>query len=306
MISASGYTHPYYPSIEGVPECSPISLSGSGGWLIMRRVPRTTFRDARAPYPFLVCRNWSRLEADLEALPVDLVSVTAVTDPFAELMPHDLERAFPFMVRPYKAHFVIDLKRPLESFADPHHLGCARRALRKLEVDLLSDPAAHLNDWLRLYSNLVVRHGIRGPTLMTEDAFRRLLRLPGLTVFRARWKGIPVGMIWCIDDGTRVWFHLGAYDNEGYRRNASYALVRCAIDHFAAAGCTVMNIGAGAGAFGDSNDGLTAFKRGWASGSRMTYLCGRIHNADIYVHLVAQTATGESKYFPAYRSGEYN
>ena len=283
-----------------------IALGACGGGLILRQVPGTDLRDAQAPYPFLVCRDWSQLAQDLDALPPDLVSVTAITDPFAQTTPEDLSRAFPHMVRPYKAHFVIDLTRPLESFADPHHLGCAGRALRRLEVGVVADPSVILPEWLRLYANLVARHGIRGPARMTEAAFHHLLQVSHLTVFRAQWKGATIGMILCLDDGTRAWFHLGAYDAEGYRRNASYAIVRHAIGHFAAVGCQMMNIGAGAGAFGDGTDGLTAFKRGWASGTRMTYLCGRIHAPNAYARLVAQTKTGQSPYFPAYRTGEYD
>lgn len=266
MTPPTGYLHPAYcASMAGTGR--PVGLVLSGAWLVLDAVPGSGCHDARAPYPFLVCSDWRGLAEDLNTLPADLVRVTAVTDPFARVTPEDLAQAFPDMMRPYKAHFFIDLTRPLDSFADPHHLGCARRALRKLEVGILADPAAHLNDWLRLYGNLVALHGILGPARMTKDAFRRLLCVPGLTVFRARWQGATIGMIWCIDDGEWAWFHLGAYDDTGYRRNASHAIVRTAIDHFAAVGRTIMSIGAAAGSFGDGTDGLTAFKRGWASGT---------------------------------------
>lgn len=304
MSQPTGYADPTYAEVE-CGQGTSLRLPASGGALLVRKVPGTGLRDARAPYPFLVCADWRKLAEDMSGLPDDVTSVTAVIDPLADVDSSLLERAFNHVVRPYKTHFVIDLTRPLSSFANPHHLGCARRALRKVEVEQCPDPAVHFAEWLRLYGMLVARHNIRGAALMTEDSFRRLFRVRGLTLFRAVRDRATIGMILCLAHGDHAYFHLGAYDEVGYRSKASYALVRTAVDHFASAGLALMSIGAGAGAFGDGDDGLTAFKQGWASTTRTALLCGHIHSRDDYSRLVALAGTAGSPYFPAYRAGEY-
>ena len=78
------------------------------------------------------------------------------------------------------------------------------------------------------------------------------------------------------------------------------------IEYFAAAGVKTLSIGAGAGAFGGGADGLTTFKRGWASGTRMTYLCGAIPDPGNYGALAAAAPRAVTNYFPAYRAEEFN
>lgn len=301
----SGYLHPEYAASLGGDDAV-LNLADSGGRLIARAIPGTEFRDAMAPYPFLVCSDWGGLPADMARLPSDLVSVTAVTDPFATVDVDVLTKAFNHLVRPYKLHFEIDLTRPLASFADPHHLGCARRALKKLDVEYCPDPAVNIGEWTRLYANLVARHDIRGAALMDEQTFHRQLRIPGLTQFRAVLNGVTIGMILCVTHGDTVYFHLGAYDATGYRRNTSYALVLTIIEHFTQAGMRRMSIGAGAGAFAREHDGLTQFKRGWASGTRMTYLCGHVQDRQAFDRLCRAEKSSDPRYFPAYRASEFS
>ena len=85
-----------------------------------------------------------------------------------------------------------------------------------------------------------------------------------------------------------------------------YKLVRAVIDHYRRTGFSRMSLGAGAGAFGTGESGLTAFKRGFASGSLMTYLCGHIIHAGGYAALSAAMPGSQVEYFPAYRTGEFD
>ena len=163
-----------------------------------------------------------------------------------------------------------------------------------------------MEEWLDLYRNLIRRHDIRGPARLTAESLRLQFQVSGLSVFRAQHDGMTVGMILCMVQGENGYFHLGAYNEAGYRAKASYALVWSIFQHFAGTGLKTLNIGAGAGAFGDADDGLTIFKRGWASGTRMTYLCGAILDAEAYAQLSLPEKTGTSGYFPAYRRGEFS
>ncbi|WP_373502078.1 GNAT family N-acetyltransferase [Aestuariivirga sp.] len=304
MTADTGYSSPQYWEALGMGgTVSP--LTKSGGAMIVRAIPGSGEElDAIAPYPFLCCTDWAALEADMGGLPRNLVSVTAVTDPLGNADEALLRRCFNHMVRSYKTHYTIGLTAPLESFADPHHLGCARKALKKLDIEVCADPEAHIGDWLRLYANLVARHGIGKAARMSEASLRMQMRVPGARLFRAARTGRTVGMIMVMETAPRAYFHLGAYDAEGYRLNASYALVAAVIRHYAAKGFTFLSIGAGAGAFGDGESGLTAFKKGWASGQRMTWLCGHIADRERYDRLTLGMPDGT--YFPGYRAGEYD
>jgi hypothetical protein len=63
--------------------------------------------------------------------------------------------------------------------------------------------------------------------------------------------------------------------------------------------------GAGGADGADKSDGLTVFKSGWARTTRPAYFCGRILDAATY-HRIAQTKNLQhSRWFPAYRDGEF-
>ena len=64
-------------------------------------------------------------------------------------------------------------------------------------------------------------------------------------------------------------------------------------------------LGAGAGLETTNNDGLSAFKRGWATGTRPVYFCGRILNRHQYSELARNCGKPDTTYFPVYRAGEF-
>jgi hypothetical protein len=305
MTAATGYHHASYAS--ALARQRPVlRLPASQAILIVRAIPGCAAEDAAAPYPFLCCRDWNRLPGDMAELPRALVSVTAVTDPFADVGEAILRASFNHLVRPYKEHWIIDLTRPLESFAHARNLARARKALNTLCVDSSANPIDHADEWLRLYADLVERHAIGAAARMTEGSLRRQLLVPGARIFRATCDGETVGMIIVMEGENHAYFHLGAYSREGYRRNASYALVASVLRHYADAGFREMSIGAGAGVTARSDDGLTQFKRKWASGSRMTYLCGHVVDAARYRELARRAPDSATGYFPAYRAGEFD
>jgi hypothetical protein len=66
-----------------------------------------------------------------------------------------------------------------------------------------------------------------------------------------------------------------------------------------------LNLGAGSGVTADAAGGLTAFKRGWATGTRQAFFCGRVFDRTTYDALTAALPRSTSGYFPAYRCGEF-
>jgi hypothetical protein len=135
-------------------------------------------------------------------------------------------------------------------------------------------------------------------------SFAGQLQVPGAVLFRALLDGVAVGaQIWYeAGSPARVAYsHLAASSAAGYEVRVSYALYLAAVDYFRGR-VDWLDLGAGAGV-GERRDGLTAFKSGWATGSRPVYLCGSVLWPERYQLLAG--AAGNGDYFPAYRAGEF-
>jgi hypothetical protein len=299
----SGYLHHAYA--ESLREFgTPLELPRCGGWLLTRQIPQTASRDAMGCYPLFACRDWSQLRSDLEQLN-DVICVSLVTDPFGDFDEDYLRECFPDVMKPFKEHFVIDLERPLESFVHPHHLRNVRKALQHVEVERCTEPLKFLDNWVSLYQTLIEKHDITGLTAFSRNSFAAQLSVPGITAFRAvENDGATAGMLLFYENDNRAYYHLGAYSNRGYEVGASFALFDYALRYFCSRQFKWLNLGAGAGA-GNSDSGLTRFKRRWSNGVRTAYFCGRIFSADKYQQLVEATHTSATGYFPAYRAGEF-
>jgi len=283
---------------------TPRHLPESDGWILERAIPGGSARDAMGCYPLFACRDWSQLAADLGEIG-DLVSLVLVADPLGNFSADDLRRCFPDLVAPFKEHHVVDLTQAPRSFVDPHHQRNARKGLQALTIDRALDPARLVGEWSALYANLIERHGIRGISIFSPQSFAQQLQVPGITMFCARLEEEIVGMnLWYAGDDAG-YYHLGAYSDRGYELRASFALFWQALEYFAAAGITRLDLGAGAGLNTGESDGLTRFKRGWATGTRPAYLCGRIFDPQQYATLASARQLGQTLYFPAYRSGEF-
>ena len=300
----TGYLHAKYA--ESLAEFgTPRHLTASGGWILERQVPGSSHRDAMGCYPIFTCQNWSKLSNDLDGLSGSTIAFSAVTDPFGDYDLALLQECFPDRVKPFKQHFVIDLKRELESFVHPHHLRNARKAKRTLQVELLPEPLKYLLDWTSLYEELVRRHNITGIAAFSAESFASQLSVPGLVAFRAIQDETTEGMLLWYVQSNVAYYHLGAYSAHGYDLGASFALFSESIEYFADHGLTWLNLGGAPGAGEGGSSGLGRFKEGWSTGARTAYFCGRIVDPGKYEELVRTKGTGETEYFPAYRMGEF-
>ena len=298
----TGYLHPAYAA--ALAEFgTPRHLPRSAGWILARAIPGADARDAMGCYPLFACRDWTQLADDLTDVGRELVSLVAVADPFGAYESADLHRAFPDLCVPYKEHFVVDLQQPLSAVVAAHHQRNARKALQTLAVERCPEPARLADDWCRLYANLIALHAITGVAAFSPESLARQLRVPGLDMFCARHEGELVGIaLWYSQDNV-AYYHLAAYSERGYELRASFALFWRALEHFAAANLRFANLGAGAGL---KADGLSRFKRGWATTTRTAYLCGRIFDHARYSALTEARGTNATDYFPAYRTGDFN
>jgi len=302
MISA--YLHPLYA--ESLSEYgTPRHLTRCGAWILQRQIPGFPYFDAMGTYPLLSCTNWDELHLDLDELQGQLVSISAVIDPFGEYDLAYLQSCFKDVTFPFKQHFIVDLTRPLESFVNSHHRRNAKKALEEVTVEQCINPDTYLDDWMRLYGNLIERHHIKGLTTFSRNSFAGQFKVPGMVAFRAMSNGETIGMLLWYIQKKIGYYHLGAYSPRGYELGASFALFRVAIQRLAERGLQWLNIGAGAGSQNGEQDGLTRFKRGWSTGMRTAYFCGRIFDQRKYQEIVEAKGLPPAKFFPAYRLGEF-
>jgi len=301
----NGYSHPgYAASLAEFGD--PRALPRSSGWILERRILGTPYRDAMGCYPLFACRDWSKLDLDLEELRSELVTLTLVADPFGNHDPAQLGKCFPTLVTPFKEHLVTDLSRSPESFVATQHRRKAQKALERLDIECVEDACVFTDQWIELYAKLIQRHGIRGLTAFSADSFRAQLAVPGISMFRAISEHKTVGMTLWYADRDVAYYHLGAYSDLGYELEASFALFWHVLEYFSSHGLRWLDLGAGAGLSAkDGSDGLTRFKRGWATGTRTAFLCGRIFDHSKYEQAMRDRDINANDYFPPYRKGEF-
>jgi hypothetical protein len=302
-MDRTGYLNALYPqSLREFGEI--IELPASQGWILRRPIPGTAEFDGMGCYPIFVCESWPALGQDLDLIGDQLVCLSLVTDPFGQYTQSDLLKYFRDIARPYKEHFVIDLQQQPENYVASHHQRNVQKALKAVHVEVCTEPINYLDEWVALYGQLVERHHITGIARFSRDAFARQLSVPGITAFRAHMDGTTIGMLLWYVQGNVGYYHLGAYNPDGYRLNASFALFWTLLGHFTKAGLQWLSLGAGAGVQGDQNDGLSRFKRGWSTGQRMAYFCGRIFDHKKYREIVQRKQIPPTDFFPAYRLAE--
>jgi Acetyltransferase (GNAT) domain len=304
-MAPEGYLHPAYAG--SLAEFgTPRFLPRSGGWLLERTISGSAATDAIGCYPLFACEDWSQLHLDLDDLSGALVCVALVADPFGAHTADDLEQCFPDRLVRFKDHFVVDLDCDSDAHISKHHRYYAQRAMSQVSVERC-DPAKLLGDWVGLYATLTERHGLKGIKAFSPSAFAMQLDVPGIVALRATHQGETVGAHLWFRQGEVVYSHLAAVSPRGYELMTSYALHWTAIQLFRGSARWI-DLGAGAGTTADGNDGLAQFKRGWATGTRPAFFCGRVLDRDRYNSLTACSAVSSSSadnYFPAFRAGEF-
>jgi hypothetical protein len=272
--------------------------------MLQRQTPALELHDAMGCYPLFCCHDWRRLVDDLGQLNGSAVSVSLVTDPFGDYTPNLLKSCFD-IVLPYKQHFVADLNLPLERFTSSRHRKYARQALGKISVEVCSDPAKHLDEWVRCYDHMIERHHIKGMRRFSRESFAKQLSVPGMVMFRATEGDELLGLdLWYVQ-GEVAQGHLVGTSPRGYELCVSYGLKLFILQYFTGM-VRWVNLGAAPGVNAQTENGLACFKRGWSSETRTAYFCGKILNPPAYRELVRATRSEGTEFFPAYRDGEFS
>jgi hypothetical protein len=298
----TGYLHRLYA--ESLAEFGePRELTQASGWVLHRRTPALGLQDAMGCYPLFCCRDWRRLGDDLDQLRRSAVSVSLVADPFGNYTPELLESLFD-KVLPYKEHFVADLELPLEQFTSARHRKYGRKALQSVSVEVCSNPAAYLDEWVSLYDHLIARHHITGMRCFSRESFASQLSVPGLVMFRAAENNEPLSLdLWYVQQDV-AYAHLVGTSPRGYDLQVSYGLKLFILQYFTGK-VRWADLGAVPGVNGQTDNGLAGFKRGWSSETRTAFFCGKILNPTAYRKLARAARSGDTGFFPAYRKGAF-
>jgi hypothetical protein len=296
-----GYLNPKYAaSLSEFGE--PVHLSNCDGWILSREIEGFDDYDAMGCYPIFACRDWSLFHQDIDRLQDQFVTLALVPDPFGDYDKEYLESCLDFVI-PYKQHFIVKLNSPIEEIVTKHHRYYARKALKSIQVDVVSQPELFIDEWVLLYEYLIQRHNLSGIKAFSRKAFEDQLRIPGMVVLRAKSEDTTVGAhLWFQQDNI-VYSHLAAFSPLGYDLMASYALYWFAIEYFSPH-FEILDLGAGSG-IEAKQDGLSKFKRGWASEKKIAYFCGKIFDQKKYGLIIRTLDIEDTNYFPAYRVGEY-
>ena len=301
QIDLRGYLHPEYAA--SLSEWGkPRELTVAGGWVLERTIPDTSRRDATGCYPLMACRNWSRLEDDFAHFADEWVSFVAVPDPLGAPGEAELRKLFADHVRPFKAHYTIELATWSEA-AKPVHRARVRQGDERVTVEVRPAIPADIDQWDVIYAELIARKQLSGLHTFSRAAFETLLQVPGVYISRAAAKGETVCMSIWVTHADCVYSHLTASTAIGYELSAAYPMIDRAIRYFQSRSFALIDLGGGAGLDDDATDGLASFKRGWSNSVRQAYICGRIFDHAAYRSLTGERTTD---YFPAYRSGEFN
>ena len=299
-----GYLHPGYA--DSLAEFGkPRFLPNSDGWILERQIPGTGCRDAIGCYPIFACQDWSQLSLDLEDFGDGLVCLAIVTDPFGRYNPASLQKCFPDIMIPFKKHFIVDLNCNPDRFVSSNHRRNLQTALREVTVEVCLNPERWVDEWVALYANLIKRHNIQGIRKFSRPAFVKQFTVPGLTVFRAIYQNMTVGMMLWYSQEEIAYYHLGACNTLGYETRASFAITWYAIQYFTKNGLQWLDLGGEVGVEKQTTDGLARFKQGWSTGTATSFFCGRIFDASTYAQLCKGNRFPETHYFPAYRFGEF-
>ncbi len=173
-IISTGYKSPLY--VQSLSEFgTPHELPKSGTWILKRKIKDSHYQDAMGCYPLFTCNDWSQLNSDLEELNGEIISFSAVTDPFGDYDVIYLRHCFKDLVIPFKEHYIIELGSPLKSFVSNHHQRNVKKGLKNVDVEMSENPAGFINEWVSLYENLIKKLNLKGINNFSRNSLKNLI-----------------------------------------------------------------------------------------------------------------------------------
>jgi hypothetical protein len=297
----TGYLDPLY--IDSLSEWgNPRKLNKCGGWILERQIPGSEEFDAMGPYPIFKCNNWDLLGEDLQELGDELITISLVTDPFADFPQSSLEENFDLVI-PFKDHYITDLNISLDEAISKHHRYYSRRGFKDVQVEVIENPIIYLDEWISLYQSISDRHRIEGLRAFSRTSFEKQMRISGMIMFRAVHQNQAIGEALCFIDDNIAYGHLMGISDLGHSLGVTYPIYWTHLTYLEEK-VRWIDWGGVSGINNDESNGLAKFKKGWATEKRPAFFCGKILNQKTYQSLIKSSKVIDNNYFPIYRTGE--
>jgi hypothetical protein len=275
---------------------TPVHLEHSGATVLLSRIADEDHVDAVGPYPLLSCPRPELLGSDLDQLrDHGAVSLTAVLDPLRPPAPGDERFA---VLRPFKTHF-LTVPPAVGDRPSPHHRRQVRLARSRVTVQVEPGRSADVAAWMDLWGVLVAQHGLTSMRAGSRQAFAAQFALQGSIVMWASVGEERVAAQFVLATDKVAYVHLAAASALGRACRAMYALDAALLELAEDGGLTI-HWGGGSGPTA-AEDGLTAYKRGWANATREAQLLGAVLEPATYARLSERSMGTPSGWFPAYR-----
>ncbi len=263
--------------------------------VLLRAIPGTDRVDAAGCAPLTPLSSDADLRAGLDELRRrGAVSVVLVADPLGGPASETLAAAFD-VCRPFKTHYVVERGAAPPEFARRHRSEIAK-ATKVYSVKVFN-LGNEIEAVAALHRDQLLLHGIDLPIDDARRQIEALARLPGTRVTGAfREERLESAVLFVAEIRT-AYVHLTGTSAAGRASGAHHACYAAAIESFSP-GITI-DLGGAPGLHDDPNHGLALFKRGFATTTRMAWLCGSILDPAAYA-VLAQGRPDD--FFPAYRT----
>lgn len=263
-------------------------------FVVKRPIPGTSFHDAVGCYPLSPISETGDLDKDFSTLKKhNIISLVLVADTFFSPAQERLRDFFDHVVE-FKEHYLCNLSENNEYSS--HHRYEVKRALKSLEVRKI-DFKDFIEEWIKLYQNLIDKHEIKGIQAFSREYFLELQNTNPLMFGAFIDETLVSSHLWFEYSGYG-YSHLAASNEIGYKLSAAYPVIDASLKYFRESGVKMVDLGGDSG-ITDTKGKLTFFKKGFSNMSKFCYLCGKIIDKSIYDQLSLNLDT---KYFPAYRA----
>lgn len=295
--------HPYNAkdfadSFSGLADLHAQSIKDYSSYFRIRGIDHTPHKDLFMLAPRLPFENDNAFRGIIDGLRnTYFICAAFVPDPLycpdENVLKEYCERVIPF-----KTHYIFDYaNRPDLSKNHERNIRYARKRCDVRRIDL----SAHLDDWNRMWRDLVIRHNMHGWSVFSQKHFESLAAIKGLHAHGAYLTDCekPDAISLWIEGPQSAVAHLTVCSAAGYKAKANYAIYAQALSDFRHK--EYLDFGCNAGLTDDPEDGLSYFKSGFSNTKRQSYICGIIIKPDIYNRLCASQPVDHDRFFPAYR-----
>jgi len=159
-----------------------------------------------------------------------------------------------------------------------------RSAVRKSKrqgVDIKHDKSdACIESFISLYDTTMKRLSADDFYLFQPDTIRKLVNLPSCTLITAHYEGVIIAAATFFHEGNFMEYHLSASSEEGFRLNATKAIIADAMGSGYGKGCKHLHLGGGL--TGSETDSLFLFKSLFSKTKSEYFIGKKIYKKKFY------------------------